>query len=84
MSKFSTTFHFISPEELKIPNEYKIYLDNLGLKYFEHSDFTEFIGEADIIYMTRVQKERFSDPMEYEKTKNAYVLRANMLKQTRT
>jgi aspartate carbamoyltransferase catalytic subunit len=83
MSKFNTTFHFISPEELKIPNEYKIYLDNLGLKYFEHSDFTEFIQEADIIYMTRVQKERFSDPMEYEKTKNTYVLRASMLKQTK-
>ena len=83
MSKFNTTFHFISPEELKIPNEYKIYLDNLGLKYSEHSDFTDIIDEADIIYMTRVQKERFSDPIEYEKTKNAYVLRANMLKKSK-
>jgi aspartate carbamoyltransferase catalytic subunit len=83
MSKFNTTFHFISPEELKIPSEYKIYLDNLGLKYFEHSDFTEIIQEADIIYMTRVQKERFSDPIEYEKTKNTYVLRASMLKHTK-
>jgi len=83
MSKFNTTFHFISPEELKIPNEYKLYLNNIGLQYFEHSDFTEIVGEADIIYMTRVQKERFSDPMEYEKTKNAYVLRASMLKNTK-
>jgi aspartate carbamoyltransferase catalytic subunit len=84
MSKFNTTFHFVSPEELKIPGEYKIYLNNLGLKYYEHSDFTDIIEEADIIYMTRVQKERFSDPMEYEKTKNAYVLRASMLKQTKS
>ncbi len=83
MSKFNTTFHFISPEELKIPNEYKIYLDSLGLKYFEHSDFTDIIDEADIVYMTRVQKERFSDPIEYEKTKNAYVLRADMLKKSK-
>lgn len=83
MSKFNTTFHFISPEELKIPNEYKIYLDSLNLKYFEHSDFTDIIDEADIVYMTRVQKERFSDPIEYEKTKNAYVLRADMLKRSK-
>lgn len=83
MSKFNTTFHFISPEELKIPNEYKIYLDSLNLKYYEHSDFTDIIDEADIVYMTRVQKERFSDPIEYEKTKNAYVLRADMLKRSK-
>ncbi len=79
MSKFNTTFFFISPEELKMPNEYKIYLDNLGLKYHENKEFTDIIDQADVIYMTRVQKERFSDPIEYEKTKNAYVLRRNMI-----
>ena len=41
------------------------------------------ISQADIIYMTRVQKERFSDPIEYEKTKNAYILRNSMLDNTR-
>jgi len=80
MSGFNTTFHFISPDELKMPEEYKIYLKNLGLTYHEHKDFTDIIDEADIIYMTRVQKERFSDPIEYEKTKNAYILRNFMLK----
>jgi len=79
MSKFNTTFNFISPDELKMPDEYKMYLDSLGLKYFEHKDFTDIISHADIIYMTRVQKERFSDPIEYEKVKNAYILRNNML-----
>ena len=83
MSRWNTTFNFISPEELKMPLEYKLYLDKLGLKYYEHSDFTDIINEADIIYMTRVQKERFSDPMEYEKVKNVYVLRNNMLRNTR-
>ncbi|MEA3444123.1 MAG: aspartate carbamoyltransferase [Bacteroidota bacterium] len=83
MSKFNTTFNFISPEELKMPNEYKLYLDNLGLKYYEHSDFTEYISEADIVYMTRVQRERFSDPIEYEKVKNIYVLRNRMLENTK-
>jgi aspartate carbamoyltransferase catalytic subunit len=83
MSRWNTTFNFIAPDELKMPDEFKLYLDNLGLKYYEHSDFTDIISRADIIYMTRVQKERFSDPMEYEKVKNVYVLRDSMLKNTR-
>lgn len=83
MSRWNTTFNFISPAELRIPVEYKLYLDKLGLRYYEHSDFTEIIKEADIIYMTRVQKERFSDPMEYEKVKNVYVLRNHMLRETK-
>jgi len=83
MSRWNTTFNFIAPEELKMPDEFKLYLDNLGLKYYEHSDFTDIISKADIIYMTRVQKERFSDPMEYEKVKNVYVLRNSMLENTK-
>ncbi len=84
MSKFNPRFNFISPDELKIPDEYKIFLDNLGLKYYEHKDFTDIISDADIIYMTRVQKERFSDPIEYERTKNAYVLNNSMLEHTKS
>jgi aspartate carbamoyltransferase catalytic subunit len=83
MSRWNTTFNFISPEELKMPDEFKLYLDNLGLRYYEHSDFTEIISKADIIYMTRVQKERFSDPIEYEKVKNVYVLKNSMLGNTK-
>jgi len=83
MSHFNTTYNFISPEELKMPISHKLHLDNLGLKYYEHTDFTEYISEADIVYMTRVQKERFSDPMEYEKVKNVYVLREHMLENTK-
>jgi aspartate carbamoyltransferase catalytic subunit len=83
MSMFNTTYNFISPEELKIPDEYKMFLDKKGLKYYEHRDFSDIISHADIIYMTRIQRERFSDPMEYEKTKNSYVLRKNMLVNTK-
>lgn len=83
MSRWNTTFNFISPEELRMPDEFKLYLENLGLKYYEHTDFTEFISKADIIYMTRVQKERFSDPIEYEKVKNVYVLKNKMLDNTK-
>lgn len=80
MSQFNATFYFIAPEELKMPDEYKMHLDNLGLKYYEYRDFDEIIDKADIVYMTRVQKERFSDPIEYEKVKNSFVLKSSMLK----
>jgi len=83
MSQFNTTFHFISPDELKMPDEYKQYLDSIGLKYYEHKDFTDIISEADILYMTRVQKERFSDPIEYERVKNVYILNNQMLENTK-
>lgn len=83
LSEFNATFYFISPDELKMPNEYKMYLDKLGLKYYEYKDFNDTVKEADIIYMTRVQKERFSDPIEYERTKNAYVLKNDMLEGTK-
>jgi len=83
MSQFKTTFNFISPDELKMPDEYKQHLDTLGLKYYEHKDFTDIISEADILYMTRVQKERFSDPIEYERVKNVYILKNEMLENTK-
>ncbi|MCK5029671.1 MAG: aspartate carbamoyltransferase [Bacteroidales bacterium] len=83
MAMFNTTFNFISPEELKMPDEYKLFLDKKGLKYYEHRDFSDIISHADIIYMTRIQRERFADPMEYEKTKNSYVLKNDMLESTK-
>jgi aspartate carbamoyltransferase catalytic subunit len=83
MSNFNPTFFFISPDELKMPSEYKIFLEHHNIKYYEYREFMPIISEADIVYMTRVQKERFSDPIEYEKTKNAYVLSNHMLENTR-
>lgn len=83
LSKFNTTFYFISPEELMMPQTYKLHLDELGLEYHEGRDLTEFLNEADIVYMTRVQQERFTDPIEYEKVKNAYILRKDMLEGTK-
>jgi len=82
MSRYNPVFNFISHEKLRIPDEYKMYLNNIGIKYYEHSEF-EKIQYADILYMTRVQKERFSDPMEYEKTKDTYILKNDMLNDTK-
>ena len=84
MRHFTPTFHFIAPEELKMPEEYKIYCREHGIKFVEHTDFTEeIIADADILYMTRVQRERFTDLMEYERVKNIYILRNKMLEHTR-
>ena len=80
MRHFNPTFHFIAPEELAMPEEYKLYCKQHGIKYIEHTDFNEDgIAGADIIYMTRVQKERFSDLMEYERVKDVYILKNDML-----
>ncbi len=81
MRHFNPTFHFIAPKELAMPAEYKLYCKEHGIKYFEHTAFNEkVIADADILYMTRVQKERFSDLMEYERVKNVYILRRDMLR----
>ncbi len=84
MSQFENPiFNFIAPDELAMPEEYKLFLKENGIRYFEHSEINENINHADIIYMTRVQKERFMDPIEYEKVKNVYILRNNMLANTK-
>ena len=85
MRHFNPTFHFVAPAELAMPEEYKLYCREQGIRYQEHTDFTEdIIAQADILYMTRVQKERFSDLMEYERVKNVYILKREMLKGART
>ena len=77
---FNPTFHFIAPKELSMPKEYKLFCDEHHIKYQEHTAFNDkVIADADIIYMTRVQKERFSDLMEYERVKNVYILKNDML-----
>jgi aspartate carbamoyltransferase catalytic subunit len=85
MRHFNPTFHFIAPKELAMPDVYKIYCREHGIKFVEHEDFnSEVISNADILYMTRVQRERFTDLMEYERVKDIYILRASMLKDART
>jgi aspartate carbamoyltransferase catalytic subunit len=84
ISHFNPTFNFVAPEELHIPDKYKLFCDKLNIAYKEFTDFApEAINNADILYMTRVQKERFTDLMEYEKVKNVYILRDQMLMESK-
>ncbi|MDE7397586.1 MAG: aspartate carbamoyltransferase [Muribaculum sp.] len=80
MQYFNPTFNFVACRELQMPVEYRQFCDEHGIKYNEYTDFTpEVINSTDILYMTRVQRERFTDIMEYEKVKNLYNLNAAML-----
>ena len=80
MRHFNPTFHFIAPRELAMPEEYKIYCREHGINFEENEDFDEdVIAQADILYMTRVQRERFTDLMEYERVKDVYILKRQML-----
>lgn len=80
MRYFNPTFNFVACDELKMPEEYKEICRANGIKYTESTEFSpEIINSSDILYMTRVQRERFTDIMEYEKVKNLYTLRNSML-----
>ena len=80
MRHFNPTFHFIAPRELAMPEEYKIYCREHGINFEENEEFDEDgIAQADILYMTRVQRERFTDLMEYERVKDVYILKRQML-----
>lgn len=79
MCDFGATFHLVSPVELKLPSYVKQKIKDLNLKYYQYTDLQEAIEKVDILYMTRIQRERFSDPIEYERVKNAYILNNDML-----
>ena len=84
MQYFNPTFRFVACKELEMPAEYKDFCDKNGIKYTEHTDFSaDVINSSDIIYMTRVQRERFTDIMEYERVKNLYTLHNAMLDNSR-
>mgnify|MGYP001247232403 FL=1 len=84
LSFFNPTFNFIAPDEMHIPEKYKLFCEKNNIKYTEYAEFApEAINSADILYMTRVQRERFTDLMEYEKVKNIYVLYNEMLKDSK-
>lgn len=79
MCNFNTTFHLVSPESLKLPSVVKIHIKEKKLTYFQYTEMQEAIEKADIVYMTRVQRERFLDIQDYEKVKNTYILDKSML-----
>lgn len=84
LSHFRVKFNFVACDELRMPKEFRDFCDANGIEYMESKDFSpEIINESDIIYMTRVQRERFTDLMEYERVKDLYNLNAAMLENSK-
>ncbi|MBD5192373.1 MAG: aspartate carbamoyltransferase [Bacteroidales bacterium] len=84
MRHFNPTFRFVACDELRMPREYIEFCQQNNISYTEHTDFSaDVINSSDIIYMTRVQRERFTDILEYEKVKDLYNLCNSMLDDSR-
>ena len=80
LSHFNVKFQFVACDELRMPEEFRTFCDRNGIQYTEHREFSaEVINSSDILYMTRVQRERFTDLMEYERVKDLYNLHNAML-----
>lgn len=79
MSMFGAKFKFFSPSFLQMPQYIKDDLNNSGIEFEEYKDMEGNISDLDILYVTRIQKERFADTEDYEKVKGSYILRKSML-----
>jgi len=80
MSKFGVKFKFFSPSFLQMPQYVKDDLKNNNTEFSEFDEMDGNIDDLDILYVTRIQRERFADPEDYEKVKGSYILRRSMLK----
>ncbi len=80
LSLYNVNLYFISPDALSMQYRVKDILQRRGCFFKETNKFKKTLPELDVIYMTRVQKERFSDPEEYENLKNSYILEEEDLK----
>jgi aspartate carbamoyltransferase catalytic subunit len=81
LSHWKLDLYFIAPDALQMPEQYLKDLHEIGIKCYQTDDVFEVSKNLDILYVTRIQQERFPDPMEYEKYKNAYRLDRSLLKQ---
>ena len=83
MSHFNSEFYFVSNESLKMPEEYLKNLKSRGVKYREETDLLKVSKELDVIYVTRVQSERFENRQDYENSKKGYKLDASLAESIR-
>jgi aspartate carbamoyltransferase len=80
LSLFNVRINYVSPEILRMPKEVMDEVGEKGIPQAEFSSLTEVLPGTDVLYVTRVQKERFEDPAEYEKVKGAYVIDPGIMK----
>lgn len=81
LAQFRVSFLFVSPPELRMPSDVTGRVRAKGASFRETDSLVGAVEEADVVYMTRIQRERFADPAEYDRLKDAYVLtRAGLAK----
>ena len=80
LSLFKVRVNYVSPEILRMPREVMDEVDARGIPQVEFSSLEQVLPETDVLYVTRVQRERFEDPAEYEKVKGAYVIEPEIMK----
>jgi aspartate carbamoyltransferase len=79
MNLYKNKMIFVSPKSLKMPTEITAELRSLGAEIEETEDIEKALSVSDIVYVTRVQRERFENPEEYEKVKGLYVINRAMI-----
>ncbi|KAG0351142.1 hypothetical protein BG005_009376, partial [Podila minutissima] len=84
LAYYHVTLNFVSPPSLRMPESVKAELSQAGVVVNEYTDLNDVIAESDVVYVTRVQKERFSDLEEYERVKSAYVINNKMMSKAKT
>ncbi|GAG80508.1 unnamed protein product, partial [marine sediment metagenome] len=82
-ANFDVNLYFISPKELAIKNRYREYLQQNKVKFKEIDKYRNVLEVLDVLYMTRIQKERFADQEEYERVKNSFVFKEKDLNKTK-
>ena len=82
-TNFDTKFYFVAPGVLQMPDYLCHTLRKNGIKFSFHDKIEDVINKVDILYMTRIQAERFADPLDYERVKNIFVLKASMLEKAK-
>ncbi len=83
LSLYDVRLNYVSPDVLRMPPELVAQLDGLGVRQFEFDSLEPVMAETDVLYVTRVQKERFADLAEYEAVKGAYVITPESMTQFR-
>lgn len=83
LSNFGIRFYFVSPPALSMPAEITNSLKKSGIEIKETSDLQEAVGSSDVLYMTRIQRERFEDPAEYDRLKDSYVVSSDIVKKAK-
>lgn len=83
LAHYDPQIYLVSPPELRMREDALLNLEG-RVKISLHKDLEEVIGDVDVIYMTRIQKERFPDPLEYEKVKGSYVIGNDILSKSKS